>query len=45
MADPAVYQSGGDEVTRRTARLAEVELSLGELYGRWEELEGKGPAG
>ncbi len=41
MADPAVYQSGGDEVTRRTARLAEVEQLLGELYARWEELEGK----
>ena len=41
MADPAVYQSGGDEVTRRTARLAEIEQLLDELYARWEELEGK----
>jgi ABC transport system ATP-binding/permease protein len=39
MADPAVYQSGPDEVTRRTARLTEVERLLSELYSRWEELE------
>jgi ATP-binding cassette subfamily F protein uup len=43
MADSAVYQSGGDEVTRRTARLAEIEQQLAELYDRWEELEAKQP--
>ena len=45
MADPAVYQAGGDEVSRRTARLAEVERLLGEAFARWEELEGKSGAG
>lgn len=42
MADAATYQAGGDEVMRRTARLAEVERLLAELYDRWEALEAKG---
>lgn len=41
MADATTYQAGGDEVTRRTARLAEIEQTLAELYARWEELETK----
>ncbi len=44
MADASTYQAGGDEVTRRTARLAEVERLLADLYARWEELEAKAPA-
>jgi ABC transport system ATP-binding/permease protein len=41
MADVGTYQAGGDEVVRRTARLAEVEAELVALYARWETLEGK----
>ena len=44
MADASTYQAGGEEVTRRTVRLAEVEQLLAELYARWEELEAKAPA-
>ncbi len=43
MADASTYQAGGEEVTRRTARLAEVEGRLAELYARWEALEAKAP--
>ena len=39
---PSTYQAGGEEVTRRTARLAEVEQLLAGFYARWEELEGEG---
>ena len=39
MADTAIYQQGGDEVVRVSARLAEVERDLAEAYARWEQLE------
>ena len=41
MADASTYQAGGEEVTRRSARLAEVEQLLAGLYARWEGLEAK----
>ncbi len=41
MADALTYQAGGDEVTRRIARLQEIEQQLPELYARWEALEAK----
>lgn len=44
MADASTYQAGGEEVTRRTERLAELEQLLADLYARWEELEAKGRA-
>ncbi len=39
MADTAIYQQGGDEVVRASARLVEVERDLAEAYARWEQLE------
>ena len=39
MADTAIYQQGGDEVVRVSARLVEVERDLAEAYARWEQLE------
>ncbi|HEX9117203.1 MAG TPA: ATP-binding cassette domain-containing protein, partial [Anaerolineae bacterium] len=44
LADPALYQAGGDEVVQAQARLAAVEQALAEAYARWEELELKGGA-
>ena len=41
MADANTYQGGGDDVVRTTARLAEIEKALAEMYARWEELESK----
>lgn len=41
MADASTYQAGGDDVVRTTARLAEIEQALAEMYARWEELESK----
>ncbi len=40
LADPALYQAGGEDVVEATARLAAVEQELPVLYARWEELEG-----
>ena len=39
MADTAIYQQGGDEVVRVSARLVDVERDLAEAYARWEQLE------
>jgi ABC transport system ATP-binding/permease protein len=39
MADAGIYQQGGDEVVRASARLVEVEQVLAEAYARWEQLE------
>ena len=39
MADTAIYQRGGDEVVRTSARLVEVEQDLAAAYARWEQLE------
>jgi ATP-binding cassette subfamily F protein uup len=39
MADAGIYQQGGDEVVRISARLAEVERDLAAAYARWEQLE------
>ena len=39
MADPALYQGGGEEVVMLKQRLAEVERALGEAYARWQALE------
>jgi len=41
MGDPAIYQQGGDEVVKATARLEELERELAETYARWETLEAK----
>jgi len=40
MADPALYQGDGSEVTAAQARLAAVEAELAYSYARWEALEG-----
>ncbi len=39
LADPAFYQSGGDEVSSITERLNEIEQLLVTQYDRWETLE------
>jgi ATP-binding cassette subfamily F protein uup len=44
LGDPIIYQQGGDEVVRATARLQELERELAETYARWETLEAKGAA-
>jgi len=41
MADASTYQAGGNDVVRATARLAEIEQALAQMYARWEELESK----
>lgn len=38
MADPALYDKGGDEVLRVTRRSAELDEALTDLYARWEVL-------
>ncbi|MCE2863893.1 MAG: hypothetical protein LW690_15755 [Opitutaceae bacterium] len=40
MADPAFFRTAGAEVSRATARLAEIEAELAKVYARWMELEG-----
>lgn len=40
MADPSLYQGGGDEIATAKQRMEEIELELAEAYGRWELLEG-----
>ncbi|OQA47113.1 MAG: ABC transporter ATP-binding protein uup [Chloroflexi bacterium ADurb.Bin325] len=42
LADPAMYQAGGEDVAAATARLAAVEQELPALYARWEELDALG---
>jgi len=39
MADPAFYQSSGDEIAARKQRLCAVEAELRIAYQRWEQLE------
>ena len=39
LADPALYQGGGDEITTLQARLEAVAEDLAVVYSRWEELE------
>jgi ATP-binding cassette subfamily F protein uup len=40
LADPSVYQKGGDAVTSLQSRLVKVEADLAAAYARWEALEG-----
>ena len=40
LADPAFFRTAGAEVSRATARLAEIEAELAKAYARWTELEG-----
>ena len=40
LADPAFFRTAGTEVSRATARLAEIEAELAKAYARWTELEG-----
>lgn len=39
LADPALYQGGGSEVTAATERLKQLEPELATAYERWETLE------
>ncbi len=39
LADPGLYQQGGDAVTAIQTRLAALEAELAEVYARWESLE------
>ncbi len=39
LADPTLYQQGGDQVTQATARLADLEHELAAAYAHWEALE------
>jgi ATP-binding cassette subfamily F protein uup len=39
MADPAFYQSGGEDVVKVTTRLEALKQKLEATYKRWEELE------
>jgi ATP-binding cassette subfamily F protein uup len=39
MADPAFYQSSGDEIATRKQRLCAIEAELQIAYQRWENLE------
>ncbi len=39
MADPSFYQSGGEAIAATTNKLAELDQTLAQAYGRWEELE------
>jgi ATP-binding cassette subfamily F protein uup len=39
MAAPEFYKQSGDDITRETNRLRELESQLAEAYHRWEELE------
>jgi ATP-binding cassette subfamily F protein uup len=45
LSDPAIYQQGGDEVVKATARLEELERELAATYARWEALEAKAVQG
>ncbi len=39
LADPGLYQQGGEAVAGTQGRLAAVEAELAEVYARWEALE------
>jgi ABC transport system ATP-binding/permease protein len=39
LADPGLYQQGGEAVAAAQGRLAAVEAELAEVYARWEALE------
>ncbi len=39
LADPELYQSGGDKVTQLNDLMAGLESELSDAYSRWEELE------
>ncbi len=39
LADPALYQERGDEVSALNVRLEAIDAQLVTLYARWEELE------
>jgi ATP-binding cassette subfamily F protein uup len=39
LADPGIYQQGGNAVAAAQGRLAAVEAQLVEIYARWEALE------
>jgi len=39
LADPALYQQGGEVVAATQGRLAALEVELAEVYARWEALE------
>ncbi len=39
LADPVLYQQGGDAVAAVQGRLTAVEAELAEVYARWEALE------
>jgi len=39
LADPGLYQQGGEAVAGAQGRLASVEAELAEVYARWEALE------
>ncbi len=45
MADPALYQGDGAEVSATKARLDAIDGELATLYARWEALEALRPAG
>ncbi len=39
LADPAIYQAGGEEVRELQAQLAALAEQLSVAYGRWDQLE------
>ncbi len=41
LADPALYQGDGSEVTAATARMQALEAELADCYERWEDLEAR----
>lgn len=41
MADPTLYQQGGDKIAELKARTTSIETELPKLYARWEELEAR----
>lgn len=41
LADPAIYQSGGDEAERLRGELENAEAEVDTLSSRWEELEAR----
>jgi len=44
-ADPAFYKQEASVVTQRLEELRALEAELEAVYGRWEELEGRGAVG
>jgi ATP-binding cassette subfamily F protein uup len=39
LGDPALYQTGGDDVAETNARLQKINAELDDAYARWEALE------